>query len=152
MGCYLNTWKTYCTNILGFTIFFLTMKSASQNMTSEDEVYYQIWLPEQKPSNVKESNLFTKFFSLLQFHLKQHFYIAVVMNTYHILSFILPARFTQMSQGKTRNGVSDFESHWVPCCRVLSRVSLCCYSLVSGSETVGRKCHLCCFSLGLGCN
>lgn len=55
MGCYLNTCKTYCTNILGFTIF-LTIKSA-QNMTSEDEVYYQIWLPEQKPSNKNQTYL-----------------------------------------------------------------------------------------------
>lgn len=57
MGCYLNTCKTYCTNILGFTIFFLTIKSASQNMTSEDKVYYQIWLPEQKPSNKNQTYL-----------------------------------------------------------------------------------------------
>lgn len=65
MGCYLNTWKTYCTNILGFTIFFLTIKSASQNMTSEDEVYYQIWLPEQKPSNKNQTYLqnFSVFYS-----------------------------------------------------------------------------------------
>lgn len=55
--CYLNTCKTYCTNILGFTIFFLTTKSASQNMTSEDKVYYQIWLPEQKPSNKNQTYL-----------------------------------------------------------------------------------------------
>lgn len=55
MGCYLNTCKTYCTNILGFTIF-LTIKSA-QNMTSEDGVYYQIWLPEQKPSNKNQTYL-----------------------------------------------------------------------------------------------
>lgn len=46
-GCYLNTWQTDCTNILGFTTFFLTTKGASQNMTSEDKGYYQIWLPEQ---------------------------------------------------------------------------------------------------------
>lgn len=62
MGCYLNTCKTYCTNILGFTIFFLTIKSASQNMTSEDKVYYQIWLPEQKLSNKNQTYL--QFFSV----------------------------------------------------------------------------------------
>lgn len=56
MGSYLNICKTYCTNILGFTIFFLTIKSASQNITSEDKVYYQIWLPEQKLSNKDRSD------------------------------------------------------------------------------------------------
>lgn len=78
MGCYLNTCKTYCTNILGFTIFFLTIKSASQNMTSEDKVYYQIWLPEQNLSN---NQTYLHNFSVLKFHLKQNFYIAVVINT-----------------------------------------------------------------------
>lgn len=44
---------------------FLPIKSASQNMTSEDKVYYQIWLPEQKPSNKNQTYVqnFSVFYS-----------------------------------------------------------------------------------------
>lgn len=58
-----------------------------QNITSEDNIYYQIWLPEQGPSNKNQTYLqqtkTTKnsIPNLLKFHLKQNFLIAVVCNT-----------------------------------------------------------------------
>lgn len=39
-------------------ILLQTVKQASlQNITSEDKVYYQIWLPEQGPSNKNQTYL-----------------------------------------------------------------------------------------------
>lgn len=55
-GCYLNTCKTHCTNILGFTIFSYLIR-VPPKMTSEDKVYYQIWFPEQNPSNKNQTYL-----------------------------------------------------------------------------------------------
>lgn len=79
MGCYLNTCKTYCTNILGFTIFFQTIMSASQNKTSEDN--YTIKYGFQNKNLLTRIKPIYKNSQFLKFHLKPKFSIAVVMNT-----------------------------------------------------------------------
>lgn len=99
MGCYLNTCKQYCTNILGFTIF-LTIKSASQNMTSEYN--YTIKYGFQNKNFLTRIKPIYK--DLLQFHLKQKFYIAVAVNIMILFLESSSSSFTQMLQGKTQNG------------------------------------------------
>lgn len=145
MGCYLNTCKTYCTNILGFTIFFLTIKSASQNMTSEYNYTIKY--------GFQNKNLLTRikpiYKDVLQFH---KFYIAVAVNRM-ILSLVSSfSSFTQMSQGKTQNDALGFEFHWIRYCQFLNLASSCCCSRGLGSAMAVLKCCLHCFSLGWGYN
>lgn len=101
MGCYLNTCKTYCTNILGFTIFFQTIMSASQNMTGEDNHTIKYGFQNKKPSNKNQTYLQKFPVFKVSFETK---ILHSSCNEHTIFYFPHCSSFTQMSQGKTQNG------------------------------------------------